>query len=504
MSPPAIGASGMRGPNWWHPDVELEGSDVLRQYRMRIIARAARRALHEAGREWYLLANSGALVIGAAVTAILGFLFWWFAARYFPPHAVGLAAAMISIMSLLGLIGEFGLNTLLMAESQRGAKEAPGLISAALLAAFVSSILFGGVCLGLASLTPLPGSALFSSDYVLVFIAGCAITGSVMTIDGALVGLLQSSLQMYRKIAFSIAKLALLPVLAVLMPWWPQEVTIFVAWIVGTLLSILVLLFFPVCRNPALWVAPNFKALKLKVPDVFGHHLLNLAAEGPGLVLPYLVTVIFAADINAAFYAAWMIFNVVLLVPAALTTMQFAMGSLQPGAIATRLTFSLWLCAIVSVIAGFGFFYMSGWVLSWFGPSYAAIGGPMLQVLGLGVFAVTLKHHYIAVQRLRGRMMRAAMVVGFGGAAELAFAIIGAEIAGLQGFTWGWLCAACLEAIVVIPSVRRTARGQKRSQGGGISTVTVGPLPPFAGYRRFLVPVWPDMRDRLPMLRRRR
>ncbi|MCK9915726.1 oligosaccharide flippase family protein [Microbacteriaceae bacterium K1510] len=473
---------------------------------MKIIARAVRRALHEANREWHLLANSGALVIGAAITAVLGFLFWWFAARFFPPHAVGLAAAMISIMSLLGLIGEFGLGTLLMAESQRGARDAPGLISAALLAALASSILFGAACLGLASLAPLKlGSVLASTDYSLLFVVGCAVTGFVVTLDGALVGLLQSSLQMYRKVAFSVLKLALLPAFAFLVPWWPQEITIFLAWVLGNLLSILVLLLFPACRGHALWSAPNFMALKRQVSEVFGHHLLNLAAEGPGLVLPYLVTVIFAADINAAFYAAWMIFNVVLLVPAALTTIQFTMGSLQPGAIASRMIFSLWLCMAVSIVAGIGLMFMSGWMLGWFGPSYAAIGGPMLQVLGLGVFAVTLKHHYIAVQRLQGRMVRAAMLVGLGGAAELAFAILGAEIDGLQGFTWGWLCAACLEAAFMIPSVWRAARSHERPYGGGgIRTGSIGRPLSFAAYRRLAVPVWPDMRDRLPMLWRRR
>lgn len=471
---------------------------------MKIIARTARRALHEANREWHLLANSGALVVGAAVTALLGFLFWWFAARFFPPHAVGLAAATISIVSLLGLIGEFGLGTLLMAESLRSARETPGFISAALLSALISSILFGTLFIALVSLSPLKlGSALILGDYRLLFIAGCAITGVVMTVDGTLVGLMQSTLQMYRKVALSIAKLALLPALAFLVPWWPQDVTIFVAWILGSLLSILVLLLFPVCRNCAVWSMPNFVALKRQVPEVFGHHLLNLAAEGPGLIMPYLVTIIFAADVNAAFYAAWMIFNVVLLVPASLTTIQFAMGSLQPGAVATRMTFSLWVCVAVSIVAGVGLMFMSGWMLGWFGPSYAAIGGPMLQILGLGVFAITLKHHYIAVQRLRGRMVRAAMLIGLGGAAELTFATLGAKIHGLQGFTWGWLCAACLEAVILMPSVWRTARSHKRPYGrggGGIHTGSMERPLSFATHRRFVAPVWPDMRGRLQIL----
>jgi O-antigen/teichoic acid export membrane protein len=228
--------------------------------------------------------------------------------------------------------------------------------------------------------------------------------------------------------------------------------------VLGKLLSVLLLVSFLAYRGHAVWSAPNFARLGRHAPSVLGHHMLNLVTQAPGLILPFLVTIAFSADVNAAFYAAWMIFSVILLVPASLTTVLFTMGSAQPTAIAARMRLSLWLCVVTSVVAGVGFFLVSDLMLGFFGPSYASIGGPVLQILGLGVLAVALKYHYIAVQRLKGRMVRAAMLLGAGGVVELALAIWGAQLGGLSGFAWGWVCAAYLEAVCLVPSVLRATR----------------------------------------------
>ena len=420
--------------------------------------------LGETYRQWLLLANSGALAVTGLVTAALGFLFWWFAARFFPPHAVGLAAAAISLMNLIGLVSEFGLGTLLIGESLRRGREAPGLISAALLAALVSSAVLGIVCLVLDDLSPLRlGSFLSAADYGVLFVAGCIVTAFTVVLDCALIGLLHSALRVYRNVTFSALKLILLPALGFAILSAPLEVSIFGAWVLGKLISILLVAPFLVRRDHAVWTAPDFAVLREQAPRALGHYFLDLVTQSPGLVLPFLVTVIFAAHVNAAFYTAWMIFGVVLLVPASLTTVLFTIGALQPALIAARTRFSLWLSAVASLVAGAGFYVLGDWVLGWFGASYAQTGGPVLKVLGLAVFGVALKHHYIAVQRLNGRMVRAAAVLGVGGILELACAIAGGEWGGLSGFCWGWLCAVYLEALFVAPVVLRAARSTQPS-----------------------------------------
>ena len=53
------------------------------------------------------------------LTNALGFPFWWLAARFFSPEAVGLSGAAISAMSLLGSASALGLGALLVRELPR-------------------------------------------------------------------------------------------------------------------------------------------------------------------------------------------------------------------------------------------------------------------------------------------------------------------------------------------------------------------------------------------------
>src|SRR3712207_3210155 len=89
---------------------------------------------------WTILANTGSLIGTTAVTSVLGFLYWWLAARLFPPEAVGLASAAISAMMLLGTMGMLGLGTVLIGELPRQRSEASQLITTSLLVAGLASL----------------------------------------------------------------------------------------------------------------------------------------------------------------------------------------------------------------------------------------------------------------------------------------------------------------------------------------------------------------------------
>ena len=78
------------------------------------------------------------------VTSILGFAYWWLAARQFSPPAVGLASAAISAMTLLGTLSICGLGILLIGELPRQKGKEASLISATLIVAGVV-----GGCLGM-------------------------------------------------------------------------------------------------------------------------------------------------------------------------------------------------------------------------------------------------------------------------------------------------------------------------------------------------------------------
>src|SRR5438552_2116975 len=76
--------------------------------------------------------NAGSMVGTTVVGAGFGVVFWWFAAHQYPPAAVGLAAAAVSAMTMLGTLGVLGFGTLLIGELPRHGGKGAALVATAL------------------------------------------------------------------------------------------------------------------------------------------------------------------------------------------------------------------------------------------------------------------------------------------------------------------------------------------------------------------------------------
>src|SRR6266567_4001682 len=231
-----------------------------------------------------ILFNAGSLVGTTAVTSVLGFVFWWLAARAFPPEAVGLASAAISAMTLLGSVAIVGLGTLLLGELplQRGREGS--LISAAL------------------------------------FALGVSLTAITLVLDDALIGLFRGGLQLWRNSCFAVVKLAVL--LAVSL-WLSRAfgMTIYATWAIGNICSLVALAGYVLAKKG--WVGrnylPQWGLLRKLGLSALRHHLLNVTLQAPALVLPVLVTVLLSATVNAWFYVSWNLSSMANIFSAALT-----------------------------------------------------------------------------------------------------------------------------------------------------------------------------------------
>lgn len=403
-----------------------------------------------------LLTNAGAVAMGSFATSALGFIYWWVAARNFTPEAVGLAAAAVSTMTLIGMIGELGLGTLLMGESLQSRREAPGLISASLFTAVILSTALGACFLGSAPwLFGSLGSWDTSLDSAVLFVAGCAIMSFAMVLDQALIGSLRGAQQMSRSVLFSALKLAML-VAAAVAASVTEEATILATWVFGQLAAIVLFAGWLVSRGQPVWHRPEIGLLRGRVGKVLGHHFLNSVSQAPGFILPGLVTVVLSPQVNAAFYAALALINVACSLPAALATVLFAIGSSDPASFPDRLRFSLRLSGVISLLAAIGFFLFSDLFLRLFNPAYASIAGTSLQLMGFVVFAVVIKFHFITLQRLTNRMGRASVLLGIGAAFELGMAYAGAQWNGLSGLTLAWLLANYIQAALMLPGILKT------------------------------------------------
>lgn len=399
-----------------------------------------------------MLLNAGMLGLGTLLTAILGFVYWWFAARSFSAEAVGLAATAISLMNLLAHLSEIGLGPFLMGEISH--QRQPGsFLTGALLATFSAAIVVGLIYLGIAIYTSTHlGSIVSSSASDLFFVAGCALTVVTIVLDQALVGLLRSGLQLTRNVFFAVTKLILLIALGLTIGRSASEMAIFATWVTGQFASLVMVVGLLVYAGTRVFHRPEIRVFQPVIRHVCGHHTLSIAVQAPGLLLPFVVTVMLSPQINAAFYAAWTLLNVALLVPASLASVLFAIAARDMELFPVRLRLSLGLSVLACTVTALAFFLFSRFMLWIFNPAYAVIAGNSLQFLGIAAFGMTAKYHYLAVQRVRRRLGVATLILIGGAVLEIIAAVIGARF-GIAGTANFWVAAVSLEGLLLCPAL---------------------------------------------------
>jgi O-antigen/teichoic acid export membrane protein len=401
-----------------------------------------------------LLANAGAMMSSTLVTAGLGFVYWWIAARFLTVDAVGLASAAVAAMSFLALVGDLGLGTLLIGQITRHPGRIGGLISAAFIAATLCSAALAVLCVLLAAaLSPELVAFTGSLGGAALFTGGVALTGLVLVLDQTLLGILKAQWHIARNISFALVKLALLA----LVVWLGvgSAMTIYATWAAGNLVSLIVLCLIVVRSGGTVMRRPDFKLLSGMTGPIISHHALNVLSQAPGLLMPVLVTHLLSARINAAFYAAWLLIGVAYLAPASLTTALFSVAAHETRLLGQRLRFTLAMSMGLSGLTILGCIALGGFALSIFNPAYSDLARATLILLAATMPAVVIKYHYIALKRIREEMTSALPLLGLGAAAELGAAAAGGSSYGLSGLAAGWLIAVYAQAAFMLRPLLR-------------------------------------------------
>lgn len=423
----------------------------------------ARRSL---GSNLVLLGNTAAISAGTALTALSGFAYWWVAARSFPPEAVGTASALVSVIGLIGLFGECGFGTLLLGAAL-GTSQGLGLIGAAMVASLAVSALLGAGYVALGEYWPAINhglEGLGGNDLLLV--TGCALTGLTLLTDQSLIAQLRGRLQLLRNATSALTKLAILLLLALWLPEANGTRLLLLAWVAGLVLALVTVGL--AARRSGLAVAgrPSFGPLLRQMPRVVDHHALNLAAQAPTIIFPFLIAVLFSPTVNAAFYPAWAIVHAASLFTAALTMVLYRIGTSEPQRLRERLGFSLALSCAFALAVGAALFALSGHILAFFNPGYPEIAGPGLALLGFGLVSLAIRQHYLALMRLQGRMRSSSAHFAAWSAVEIACACAGGLGAGLLGFVLGWLGSLSLQAATMLPALIAGSDLPGRFRGG--------------------------------------
>jgi O-antigen/teichoic acid export membrane protein len=403
-----------------------------------------------------LLSNTASLIGTTAITSGLGFLYWWLAARLFSQDDVGLASGAISAMILIATMAILGMGSLLVGELAARPEGSGSAIAAAL---GMTALVGAGLGLGFIALLPLLSPNL--QDFLgawpvpLLFVAGVIFTtwGNIM--DQAVIGLLRGGLQLWRNAIFSIGKLlALLG--ALLMS--SSAVFIFGTWVGGLLVSLVILWLWLLRQGVNCFAPPNWRLLKEARKLAAGHHILNLLLKAPSLLIPMIIITLLSPATNASFYSAWMIASFSFVVPGAMTTALYAVGAANPQALPQKIRFTLRTSYLIGIVSALVIFLSAHALLSLFGPRYAQEAETTLRLLGLGIFPMTIREHYVAVCRIQKRFRTAIRITFLNDLIQISLVIVGALLAGLDGLTLAWLLAMSLEIVFTWPIIQAALR----------------------------------------------
>ena len=264
-----------------------------------------------------LLRNASSLVATTGVTSAMGFAYWAVAARMFSQEAVGYGSAAVSAMTVLGTIGMFGLGTLLIGELPRRHGTRVGLVSAALLASGIGSVVLGLVFAVVApSVSGRFGHITGTPDRAALFAVGVALTGVTLVFDQATIGLMRGGLQLSRNVAFTAAKLLLLPAAAIALHDG-FGVGIAQSWTAGMAVSLGAMAIWLRFTSRPILPRPEWGVLRGLGRTVLAHNWLNLAIGIPSSLIPVLVTLVVSPSAGAAFYIAWTLSAFLYVVPGA-------------------------------------------------------------------------------------------------------------------------------------------------------------------------------------------
>ncbi|PBC06783.1 hypothetical protein [Mesorhizobium sp. WSM3859] len=407
-----------------------------------------RRALQDSAT---LITNSGALAIGTIAMAGLGFVYWWLAARLFAPEVIGNAAALLSVMGFVGLLGEAGLGTLLIGEIVRHPGRERGLVAAAAsigvaLAVGLALLFVLGEAFRNSSTRPIDGW--FESA---AFVLGCALTVLSFVGDQAFVGSLRSTGRMIRQVLFSTFKLMLIGGAAA--AGYATNATILMTWVAGLLASWIGVDLLTRGGARRLVGPPDFQLLHALRRKIFDHYALDVTVQAPSVIMPYLVLVLLSPSINAAFVSLWMLVSLASLIPATMTTVLFPVIRASPKQFRHNIIVSLTTSLLFSLVCATFVFTYSQEILALFNPAYPEIAGSSLRFLGFSLLGSTLKFHACTLARLGDSMRKASRWFALGGLLELCFVVIGARLDGLQGLVVGWTLAVSIEGVCAAVSL---------------------------------------------------
>lgn len=405
----------------------------------------------------HLLAGSAALVIGAAVQALTGAVFWLVAARIDTTDDVGRAAALFTSSLFIAYLAGLGLQVSLARFAPGRDDESHSVFAWGALAVVVSTALAG---IGYLVLVDTEATAALSEWHPVagpaLFLVASTGAGLSLIVDVRWMTVRRWSLVLIR---IGIVGLGRFPLL--FLPAGGNEtVHLFGAATVPLLLSgFLGVLTMPRVTGARhrLWPVPASRRAAIRYSAV--NYLSTLAYQAPQFVLPVIVLLSVDPDRNAAFYVAWGITAVALYVPMAIGQALLAEGGKEGARLQNQVRIILAITTGLMTAATIATAVGRDLVTIVYGDDYAA-AARILPALVAATVPWAVTSVFLTEARVLHRHVATVLITGALTASILVPAVLLVPDEGLDGATRAFVIGNVLAAAVAT-GAHLTGRGRQ-------------------------------------------
>jgi O-antigen/teichoic acid export membrane protein len=410
------------------------------------------------------LRNSVYIMATTVANSLLGYLYWIVAAHIYAAHDIGLAAALISTMTLASILSSQGIGwTLLQLLPGRLAGRAWSVTLNAGLAAG----LLTGLCAGSIVVVALP---LFSPQlaivgrdtaYAVAFLAGVVLTTIGSLVDYVFTAERAADNMLVRNVILAAIKIPLL--LLPLLLTQAGAFGIFGTWVLATAIGALAGMALVLRLGHS--YLPAMRGTRGQVRAVLsslaGNHVITVGGLAPMYLLPLFVTARLSATDNAYFYITWRLAGLLFMVSPSVAASLAAEGSHARRDLWRMARSSTLLIAAVLGPAMLLFVVGGRYIMAPFGPGYARHGQFLLLLLVISAVPDAITNVYVAVLRVQQRLRHAALLNLGMAVFTLGLAWVLLPQLGIAGAGLAWLSAQVAGSIAIALHVMVVGRWSK-------------------------------------------
>lgn len=421
----------------------------------------ARLGIKRARGHRHLLTGSAVLVVGAAIQALSGALFWLVAAKLDSANEVGAAAKLFQSILFVTYLAGLGLPVALARYAADRDDDSDTTFTWAVLATCASALVLGLVYLPVLSFfatddhpsagriltdwNPIGGPLLFA-----VIVGGAALS---LIADVRCMTARRWNLVMVR---IALVGLVRFPMLFLVRSSSHRDLWLFVcaagpmavSGLVGATLA-------PGFAGGRLRLGPRPTAARAALRYSAVNYLSTLAYQAPYFALPVIVLTYVSSSTYAGFNVAWGIVAVAFYVPTALGQALLAEGGRDGARLRSQVRLALLIAIGLMTVGAVATFFGSGLVEKIYGAEYRNAGRVLPAMVAAGIpWAITSL--LLSEVRILHRHLATVLITASLTAAIVVPALIMVPDRGIDGASAAWLIGNILAGTVAIASVAIT------------------------------------------------